>query len=109
MLKKQTSALVLSAFMYIAPSAAQHTGRYIHDLTTNNWKLVLDKKACWRNDQLHAPPVNLKNIKANLPTGGWELLIPRPMWVAGRYYNRYRLQLIQTKTECPMHGKPRKA
>ncbi len=74
MLKKQTSALVLSAFMYIAPSAAQHTGRYIHDLTTNNWKLVLDKKACWRNDQLHAPPVNLKNIKANLPTGGWELL-----------------------------------
>ncbi|MEJ6980902.1 sugar-binding domain-containing protein [Pedobacter sp. P351] len=77
MLNNQIRTLLLLVFIYISPSAAQ-TGRYITDLTNNDWKLVLDKNASWKQDQLYAPPVNLRNVKVNIPTGGWETLGKTP-------------------------------
>src|SRR3954463_9793176 len=53
---------------------AQHTGRFELDLSGNNWKLWLDTNAHWINDKLFAPPVEVKNLPVNIPTGGWQAL-----------------------------------
>ncbi|WP_207422988.1 glycoside hydrolase family 2 protein [Desertivirga brevis] len=53
-------------------------GRTVSDLSGNNWKLVLDRKATWINDELYAPPVALKKLKPNLPVGGWAALEKEP-------------------------------
>jgi len=49
-------------------------GRVVTDLSANSWKVVLDKQATWIDDELHAPPVDLKTLKVNLPEGGWAAL-----------------------------------
>ncbi|MCW3091697.1 MAG: beta-galactosidase [Ferruginibacter sp.] len=46
-------------------------GRAASDISGNNWKLWLDTAAAWQNDQLFVPPVDLKKLPVNLPTGGW--------------------------------------
>jgi len=49
-------------------------GRTVADLSTGNWKLWLDTAARWQNDRLYAPPVDLKSLPVNGPTGGWSAL-----------------------------------
>jgi beta-galactosidase len=65
--------LFAACFNLLSASYAQ-TSKVVKDLTPNNWKLVLDPKAQWINDPLFAPPVNVKKLKVNLPTGGWSML-----------------------------------
>ena len=70
---KLMGLLFAACFNLIAASYAQ-TSKVIKDLTSNNWKLVLDPKAPWINDPLFAPPVNVRKLKVNLPTNGWSML-----------------------------------
>ena len=44
------------------------------NLSGDNWRLWLDKKAEWKNDTLFMPPVDLSKVPVNPPTVGWELL-----------------------------------
>lgn len=44
------------------------------DLSSSYWNITLDKTAQWENDKLYLPPVDLKQLPVNLPTGGWQLL-----------------------------------
>src|SRR5688572_26112781 len=46
-------------------------GRFVKDLSNNNWKLILDEKAEWINDSLYLSPVNIAGLPVNEPTGGW--------------------------------------
>jgi len=48
------------------------------DLSNLKWKLSLDKEAIWQNDILYAPPVDIRLLKFQLPTGGWEALNTLP-------------------------------
>jgi beta-galactosidase len=57
---------------------AQPAGRFELDLSGNNWKLWLDTSAHWINDKLFAPPVEVKNLPVNIPTGGWQALDKAP-------------------------------
>ncbi|GGH63481.1 hypothetical protein HNQ91_002518 [Filimonas zeae] len=50
------------------------SGRTVMDLSGNNWMLWLDTAARWQNDQLYTPPVNIKSLPVNIPTGGWAAL-----------------------------------
>ncbi len=43
------------------------------DLTTVKWKLFLDKKAKWANDELFLKP-DITKINPNVPSDGWEML-----------------------------------
>ena len=66
------AALACAAGLVIAvPVQAQ---RMETDLSGTGWNLWLDKKAEWKNDTLYLPPVDLKSLPANLPTGGWQAL-----------------------------------
>jgi beta-galactosidase len=49
-------------------------GRTETDLSRNNWLIWLDTAAKWQNDELYTPPVAVKNLPVNLPTGGWKAL-----------------------------------
>jgi hypothetical protein len=53
------------------PAWAQRESR---DLSMNNWELTLDTLAKWQSDSLMLPPVDVKSLPQNVPTGGWTLL-----------------------------------
>ena len=44
------------------------------DLSSQPWNITLDRAAAWQNDELYLPPVDIKALPANTPTGGWQLL-----------------------------------
>ncbi|MDE3741295.1 PA14 domain-containing protein [Maribacter polysaccharolyticus] len=44
------------------------------NLSGPGWKLWQDKEAAWQNEPLFAPPVNLAEVPAFIPTGGWHML-----------------------------------
>lgn len=44
------------------------------DLSSSPWNITLDEKAEWKNDKLYLPPVDIKQLPVNIPTGGWQLL-----------------------------------
>ncbi|MEL1255911.1 sugar-binding domain-containing protein [Flavobacterium sp. DGU38] len=48
--------------------------RISQDISNNDWKLWLDPMAQWQNDVLFVPPVNIKALPVNPPTGGWSAL-----------------------------------
>lgn len=65
------------------------------DLSSSSWNITLDEKAEWENDQLYLPPVDLKLLPVNLPTGGWQLLekpdkinVTLPATVEGHLWSR---------------------
>ncbi|HEX8015147.1 MAG TPA: glycoside hydrolase family 2 TIM barrel-domain containing protein [Flavobacterium sp.] len=66
-------AAVLLIFSVVAITSAQKQ-RIVQDISNNNWKLWLDPMAQWQNDVLFTPPVDVKKIPVNNPTGGWEAL-----------------------------------
>ena len=55
-------------------SVTAQEGRAEIDLSSNKWKITLDQKARWQDDQLLLPGVELARVPVNLPTGGWENL-----------------------------------
>ena len=65
-----TACLLVNAVIYC--SAQQ--GRMVQDISTLNWKLWKDTAASWQNDRLYTPPVDLRALPVNLPTGGWNAL-----------------------------------
>lgn len=73
---KQVLRIIAVFLFYSVPSApvVAQTGRTVTDLSSNNWKLVLDPAAAWVNDTLYAPPVDLSKLPVHQPTGGWKLL-----------------------------------
>ena len=44
------------------------------DLSSHLWNITLDRGASWQNDELFLPPVDIKSLPVNEPTGGWKLL-----------------------------------
>ena len=54
------------------------SGRTVIDLSHNKWRLSLDTAATWHNDDLYAPPVDVKVLPVNKPTGGWDALMKMP-------------------------------
>ena len=48
------------------------------DLSNLDWKLFLDKSGEWQHDKLLLPPVTIKTLPVNLPTGGWDALDKMP-------------------------------
>ncbi len=63
------SALFLvSSLVFAAP------GRWEKDLSGKGWTLRLDRMADWKNDRAILPPVDMKKVPVNPPTGGWEAL-----------------------------------
>jgi beta-galactosidase len=64
---------VLLTILSATTSFAQKQ-RIVQDISNNDWKLWLDPIAQWQNDILFAPPVDIKKLPVNLPTGGWQAL-----------------------------------
>jgi hypothetical protein len=65
------------------------------DLSSASWNITLDGKAKWENDKLYLPPVDIKQLPVNIPTGGWQLLeapdkenVMLPATVEGHLWNR---------------------
>lgn len=44
------------------------------DISTCSWSITLDKAAEWRTDSLYLPPVDIRTVPVNIPTGGWQML-----------------------------------
>lgn len=63
-------ALVILLLASLTSARAQPY-RTTTDLSNLPWKLWLDTAAAWQQDVLFAPPVDIKQVPVNLPTGGW--------------------------------------
>ena len=48
--------------------------RIVQPLSGPGWRLLHDKEANWKNDELFLPGTELTKIPNNAPTGGWEKL-----------------------------------
>ena len=44
------------------------------DLSGKGWKLWKDNDSTWKNDRVYLPPVNIKMLPVNIPSGGWNAL-----------------------------------
>ena len=69
---KLRNFLLLALAASALPAVAQQ--RVEMNISDCDWNLTLDPKAQWVNDQLLTPPVDVKTLPVNLPTGGWQLL-----------------------------------
>lgn len=58
----------------LAAQAQPGGGRFVQDLSSQDWHLWLDPAAPWAHDQLHAPPVDVARLPVHPPTGGWARL-----------------------------------
>lgn len=65
--------VLLIACLWALSTRAQ-SGRIVTDLSNNDWKLWLDTAATWKNDVLYPPPVAIKKLPVNSPSGGWNAL-----------------------------------
>ncbi|MEL1242247.1 glycoside hydrolase family 2 protein [Flavobacterium flavipallidum] len=68
---KIVAAILLTNLINIASFAQQRT---VQDISNNDWKLWLDPAAQWQNDVLFTPPVVIKKLPVNIPSGGWQAL-----------------------------------
>lgn len=87
------SLLLLFILLNVYSVSAQE--RLQIDLSSSPWNITLDEKAEWQNDHLYLPPVNLKQLPVNTPTGGWQLLeqpdkanVTLPATVEGHLWGR---------------------
>ena len=48
--------------------------REMIDLSAFSWNITLDRDASWQNDVLYLPPVDIRALPVNEPTGGWKAL-----------------------------------
>ena len=71
--------LLLPAFMLLITNTLFcQNGRTVTDLSNQNWQLRLDTAAAWIHDSLYTPPVNMKALTVNGPSGGWQALQKMP-------------------------------
>ncbi|MFC1693030.1 glycoside hydrolase family 2 protein [Candidatus Latescibacterota bacterium] len=47
-------------------------GRWVTELSGGSWKLWLDKKAEWTDDDVYMPPVDISTLPVNPPSCGWD-------------------------------------
>ncbi|MES2279044.1 MAG: sugar-binding domain-containing protein [Bacteroidota bacterium] len=74
---KYAPIFVLIMLFAIRFAAIAQAGRAQIDLSHLNWSLWLDTAARWQNDKLYHPPVDVKALPLNPPTGGWGALNSR--------------------------------
>jgi hypothetical protein len=74
MTKGKSYSITLFLLVIFTINAYAQSGRSTIDLSDHNWSLWLDTAAKWQNDQLYAPPVDIKKVPVNLPSGGWAAL-----------------------------------
>lgn len=67
------NSLLFSALLAFSALVAPGP-REILDLSASSWSITLDKAAEWENDELFLPPVDIRDVPVNIPTGGWSLL-----------------------------------
>ncbi len=65
MKRNLTLVLILLTYTFVQ-------SQNIINLSNSQWKLWLDEKATWQNDQLFLPPADLRIIPTNPPTCNWE-------------------------------------
>ncbi|HEY3412505.1 MAG TPA: PA14 domain-containing protein [Armatimonadota bacterium] len=69
------ACLIAAAAALVLCAMPSHAQRVEKDLSGARWSLWLDTKAEWQNDTLYLPPVDVKSLPVNLPTGGWEAMV----------------------------------
>lgn len=67
------NSLLFSALLALSVLVAPGP-RETLDLSASSWSITLDKAAEWENDELFLPPVDVRDVPVNIPTGGWGLL-----------------------------------
>lgn len=65
------SLISIVLFLGVFPASAE-PGRWECELSGDGWRLWLDRKADWKNDDIYLPPVNISALPVNPPTCGWE-------------------------------------
>jgi hypothetical protein len=70
-MKHTTLCLLLLANIIITAFAGD---RIEQPLSGPEWRLLFDKEAKWKDDELFLPGTELSKIPTNPPTGGWEKL-----------------------------------
>ncbi len=63
--------LILTASTPQADAAAK-PGRYEIELSGEGWRLWLDERAEWQNDDIYLPPVDMTKVPWNPPSCGWD-------------------------------------
>ncbi|WP_041583939.1 hypothetical protein [Phocaeicola salanitronis] len=43
--------------------------REVIDLSASSWNITLDRDAAWQNETLYLPPVDIRTLPVNEPTG----------------------------------------
>ncbi len=66
--------ILFTVMLLFCCTAKAQTARTEINLANNNWSIWLDTAAKWQDDKLYTPPVNIKTVPVNLPTGGWGAL-----------------------------------
>lgn len=60
--------------MSMASAASAAPGRIERELSGEGWRVWLDTKASWIDDDIYMPPVDVSRLPVNPPTCGWESL-----------------------------------
>ena len=68
---KAVAMCMLMIFLFINLLHAQQQSI---DISNLKWKIWLDERAEWINDQLFLPPVSITSLPINKPTCGWQQL-----------------------------------
>jgi len=69
----------IGMMLIVATRANAQTGRTEINISNNSWSIWLDTAAKWQDDKLYTPPVDLKQLPVNPPTGGWASLVKAPI------------------------------
>jgi beta-galactosidase len=67
-------SLMSLIFLLNVSSALSDPGRFEKELSGEKWRLWLDKKAHWIDDDIYMPPVTVSSLPVNPPTCGWDKL-----------------------------------
>ena len=74
-LMKAFIVLTLCLCFYNPSQGIAKTGRFETELSGSKWRLWLDEKADWKNDDIFLPPVEIRTLPVNPPSCGWENLL----------------------------------
>jgi len=74
-MKKSLVLFPVLAACLLSPALAENG----QNLGTDGWKLWLDRKADWQNDELFLPPADLAKLPIHEPSGGWDKLFSKSL------------------------------